>query len=99
MMEELMSRPAEGADVCRSGSSPDTLQENLVSSSNVSFKSQLFVNNEMHSLLRNAKSSLFLVFKDSTVEEADEESDEDEEVFEDALDQLQGTNLAPSSTF
>ena len=39
------------------------------------------------------------MFKDSTVEEADEESDEDEEVFEDALDQLQGTNLAPSSTF
>ena len=46
MMEELMSRPAEGADVCCSASSPDTLQENLVSSSNVSFKSQLFVNNE-----------------------------------------------------
>ena len=83
-----MSRPAEGADVCCSASSPDTLQENLVSSSNVSFKSQLFVNNEQHSLLRNAKSSLFLVFKDSTVEEADEESDEDEEIFEDALDQL-----------
>ena len=41
-----MSRPAEGADVCCSASSPDTLQENLVSSSNVSFKSQLFVNNE-----------------------------------------------------
>ena len=40
------------------------------------------------------------MFKDSTVEEADEESDEDEEVFEDALElQLQGTNLAPSSTF
>ena len=41
------------------------------------------------------------MFKDSTVEEADEESDEDEEVIEDALDQLQlqGTNLAPSSTF
>ena len=40
------------------------------------------------------------MFKDWTVEEADEESDEDEEVFEDALElQLQGTNLAPSSTF
>ena len=40
------------------------------------------------------------MFKDSTVEEADEESDEEEEVFEDALElQLQGTNLAPSSTF
>ena len=40
------------------------------------------------------------MFKDSTVEEADEESDEDEEVFEDALElQLQGSNLAPSSTF
>ena len=28
------------------------------------------------------------MFKDSIVEEADEESDEDEEIFEDALDQL-----------
>ena len=83
-----MSRPAEGAEVFRTAPFPDTLQENLVSSSNVSFKSQLFVNNEQHWLLRNAKSSLFLVFKDSTVEEADEESDEDEEIFEDALDQL-----------
>ena len=83
-----MSRPAEGAEVCCTAPFPDTLQENLVSSSNVSFKSQLFVNNEQQWLLRNAHYSLFLVFKDSTVEEADEESDEDEEIFEDALDQL-----------
>ena len=37
-------------------------------------------------MLRNVKSSLLLVFKDSTFGEADEESDED--VFEDVLDQL-----------
>ena len=34
------------------------------------------------------------MFKDSTVGEADEESDEDEEVFEDALDHiLKGADL------
>ena len=94
MVKELMSRPAELAEVSCSALSPDTVQENLVSSSNVSFKSELFVNIEQHSLLRNVNSSLFLVFKDSTVGEADEESDEDEEVFEDALDQfLKGADL------
>ena len=34
---ELMSRTAELADVSSSASSPDTVQENLLSSSNVSF--------------------------------------------------------------
>ena len=44
MVKELMSRPAELAEVSCNALSPDTVQENLVSSSNVSFKSELFVN-------------------------------------------------------
>ena len=46
MVKELMSRPAELAEVSCNTLSPDTVQENLVSSSNVSFKSELFVNIE-----------------------------------------------------
>ncbi|XP_022802543.1 uncharacterized protein LOC111340036 isoform X2 [Stylophora pistillata] len=61
MVNELMSRPAKLVEVPCTAPSPDTVQENLVSSS-----TDLTVR----------------------VEEADEESDGDEEVYEDALDHL-----------